>query len=330
MSELSDKFEAFWILDEHVLTSTVRVDSTANGHDWTTSNAEWAAGPCTVPNAIFYHAGTAQALSQASSSGLSLGSFSWEINGWGYSSSTGGPAGAECYIAKSVGFPAALCYAVYLASPTIPTLTLRVRNAANSADGTVSIVTGIATDTWFNWGAYHDGSVLGVYINGGTPTTIPWTDGVLANAGDLFTTIQAWLTGRKGFRNYNMGVVRSILSQAEREYLAGLDNGDCPPIWPFDDSPTSDMAFEGYFARIGDKSTFADQDYGTKTYFLIDSPISGQTRKVEAPMANTDTVQAGESVFLKMRRDGDDPNDPSEADCLLRSVRVDYYTRLPS
>jgi hypothetical protein len=333
MSELSDKFEAFWICDEHVSTNTVRVDSTANAHNWTSNNVEFIqnTGFCDEFYSLRYTVGGfSDQLSQASSAGLSLGNFDWEINGWCRSDS-GGAAGVEGFISKSLAFPSPLCYSVYYSEPA-KTLTLQVRDAADTATGTVVIASGIAADVWFNWGAYHDATsnVIGVYINAGTPTEAAWSGGVLTNAGAVFTSMQSYYTGRGGFKLFNMGVVNgSLLTQDEREYLAGALNGNCPPEWPFEEAPGSDIAFEGYIARCLSGQSLASEAYGTKTYFLIDAPIAGTTRKVQSRMASIDGMLAGDKINLKMRRDGDDPNDDSDARCTLTNVRVDYQTVIP-
>lgn len=306
---------ALWKLDETGLT-TVRVDATGRGNDWTNSNAEWASGVCSG-NAIYYHPGTAQALDRASTTDLQLGSFDWEITGWMKRPSGGSSAGMVALMKASHSAPSDPDYMVWM--DNLYAINLSVRNAANSASQTVTSASVGVGDVWQFFDVYYDhtNSLLGATIGTNVFTTAAWSGGVFVGSGDARTNNgNGAISTVGGFYNSNIAVWSGLLTPSERSFLSGGATSGCPPPYPF----SGNIAWELYLERVQSGNDLSTQAYGSPTYFIFSNPVVNVEYSQEKNVFDTDGLVAGDPAYLKVRRLGGDANNTDSRTQTLVSV----------
>ena len=101
-----------------------------------------------------------------------------------------------------------------------------------------------------------------------------------------------------------------------------VGNDDTATITVIDTLPQ--IYFQGYLMPEGNAIDFSCIGYGAPTGFLLSDPISAGLYILESNIADLNGLRPGDSVRIKIRRDGDNPNDTSNAPCSLRLVEVSY------
>jgi len=328
MSELSDKALGFWKLDEDVPPPSnsgfVYTDEVAGLNDMTSNGSmSDAAGVCSGLAAHFTPGIDSSSMQRASTADLETGWVEW--TGWVYSVAFSSGGGTPWFCKNNV-FPASADYQLFQNNDVGNTVRWDVRNFADSA--TASVNAGAVTPGWHFFDCYYDGVNIGLSLDGGAFVTTPLTTRKVSSS--TFALARDPGVGSYHFndgRLSNLGMWGSALTSVERDYLRGVTNGGCPPEWPFVDAPGSDIAFEFYAAKLRSRLSYSGAAYGTKTYLLVQAPVSGKTRKVSAAVVDMNGAQPGDLVEFKLRRDGDDPLDDSTARCTVPTVAVDYSTR---
>lgn len=330
MSELSDKAVSYWPM--HEVGNATRVDEVA-AHNLTASALMDDRATFCATLAAEFPTGSNNNLVTAAAGGL-LPSSEMEVTAWFEwdvgSSSTGFIIGCQ-----SAGVFDPQDYAIVATAGGGATFDVdfKVRNTANTAYGTATVA-GLAKGTNYFINAYYDGVNVGLSCTaqGGASrnafTTTAFAGGIRQAGASVFMGSSPFIGSFRliGYMK-DMGFWEAPLTEPQRDYLYGLSSGGCPPEWPFDDSPGSGIAFEAYPARILSGAQYSTAAYGSKTYLLIANPVAGVEYRVTEPLYDLDGAQPGDKIALKIRRDGDDPNDPSTASCALELVALDYYTK---
>lgn len=325
MSTLSDKALAYWILNENFDPGT---SLPATAADQVGSNALTNSNPSGVGTsggvcsgrALYFPPGTNNNLSRASTAALKTGWVEW--TGWAYSVVFASGGGTP-WLCKCGAFPIQPDYELFQSNDVGNTLEWRVRNSANTT--TTSVNVGAVSAGWHFFDCYWDvvAGEIGLSLDGGAFVT--------ASLATRRETNEAFALGvNPGVASFhfnngrlsNLGCWGEILTDVERDYLRGVSNGGCPPDWPFN-TPTDGIAFEGCIAKIGSGVPFANAVFGTKSYFIISSPVAGQTERRRVQV-NMDGVSPLDLVAFRLQRDGDDPNDPSDSNCTVLTAQAEY------
>lgn len=245
---------AYWALGE---ASGTRVDGTGRGNDFAGTYAPLAtlvSGPCSE-QAIDFPDGQTNYLLAQNSADLALGDEPFEWTGWVRAHNV---AQTGYILAKALDFPANIDYAlIYTAADG--KLTWQVRNAANTAYG--SVQENIAAVTWYFVDFYHDPTVneIGISINNGAFVTTNWTAGVNTTNGPLY--LGHATTGGTQFAGSvcALGLWKGrLLTSQER---TDLYNAGCPADYPFAGGHPCDAYYLGFGSYVFE-STFYPADDG--------------------------------------------------------------------
>lgn len=318
---LQAKKLAFWILGE-TSPQLNWVDSVAGLN--TVQNTNFAGAPVQsqpgvcIGTAAFFHPGQFDSSLRRTTTGdLESGWVEWT----GWVNIPGGVGQTSPLFCKCGVFPAPADYQLFLNGDG--SIDWQVRKADNSGWVTASL--GVQSVGWHFFDCYDTGTEVGVSFDRGAFVKTTYTGGRRVTSADFAMAINPGV----GSFHFNSGKLSNVgawsaqLTDSERDFLAGVGGGGCPPVWPFPPDTTC-INFQAAFAREQSGSDESCNAYGGVTNLQLCNPISAGHYVIEANVADLNGAVAGDSVRLKIRRVWNDPLNTSLDPCSIVNVAVEY------